>query len=107
MTELLEKMSYSERLRSLSKKLDYDEALELLEDFAKEVELAYRAGMLHFNALDHTLLSTYDLQRSLEDQEDYYMIDRVSWSNGEDWDPTGPVKPDLLVSLYLQEKGFK
>lgn len=109
MTELLEKMSYEARQRIIEATViqatadpfrpDKEQWKEVMELIAKEVELAYRAGMLHFNALDHTCLDTIQVE-SLD-------IDNIPWAHNQDWDPAGPVKPDLLISLYLQEKGFK
>jgi len=65
MIELIEKTSYEARDRELKEYLD---ANQLNEDYeidlnslrkyiTKEVELAYKAGMLHFNAFDHTMNS--------------------------------------------------
>lgn len=109
MTELLEKMSYNKRLEGLKDELAIHAGKPeaILELICNAVELAYKAGMLHFNALDHTLLSTVDLENSMVDNFDRNEISRVPWILGSDWDPMGPVKQDLLISLYLQEKGFK
>lgn len=90
MTELIEKMSYEERKDNILIKPF------TLEDVAKEVELAFKAGMLHFNALDHTLKPTGNSQ---------YM---TTWSSAEDLERKMCIGDfSLLPSLYLQAKGFK
>jgi len=98
MTELIEKTSWRQRMDEMldhQKLGDYipdDESASTLMDYiAKEVELAYKAGMLKFHALDHTM-------------------QRATWSSPhgrqliEDLD-FGP--ESILPSLYLQAKGFK
>jgi hypothetical protein len=110
MTELIEKTSWRQRMDEMldhQKLGDYipdDESASTLMDYiAKEVELAYKAGMLHFNALDHTLLDTSSVEQAL-DEEDIW---KEKWVQSEGWSTGTPVQDDLLVSLYLQAKGFK
>lgn len=97
MTELIEKTSYKRRGTQIGKILAdpvYEEDVERLRDYiAKEVELAYKAGMLRFSALDHTFKqigSSTVLQ--------WHKENLSSMEVGEG---------ALLPSLYLQAKGFK
>ena len=94
MTELIEKTSYKSRQAKLAKVIFSSASPTALEDYiAKEVELAYKAGMLKFNALDHTFQAsgtTLLLQWHKED------LSFMEVGEGA-----------LLPSLYLQSKGFK
>lgn len=106
MTELIEKTSYEAKEKELSLLLfsfyegeeedEYNSVpakiKELRALIAKEVELAYKAGMLHFNAFDHTL--------------------NIEGSRLKRWVDTDLSVLELgdyvtLPSLYLQAKGFK
>ena len=97
MTELIEKTSYKRRGTQIGKILAdpvYEEDIERLRDYiAKEVELAYKAGMLKFNALDHTFQAP-GTKLLLQ----WHKEDLSSMEVGEG---------ALLPSLYLQAKGFK
>jgi hypothetical protein len=92
MTELIEKISYEARLKELVD-LQYIKVEELQEYIAKEVELAYKAGMLKFNALDHTFQAPGTKLLFQWNKEDLSFMEV-----GEEV---------LLPSLYLQAKGFK
>lgn len=98
MTELIEKTSYSDKESEIYDLLVGPEHSELRDDvvrvqeyIAKEVELAYKAGMLNFNALDHTLKTPWE---------------NTVWTKANlNFMDTG--NGVLLPSLYLQAKGFK
>lgn len=97
MTELIEKTSYEARYINIAKNLiginfNVESVVESLHKYiAKEVELAYKAGMLHFNALDHTLKTPW--KNTVWTKANLNFMDT---GNGV-----------LLPSLYLQAKGFK
>lgn len=97
MTELIEKTSYE---------LRHSKLIELFEDtmtsysstaleeyIANEIETAYKAGMLKFNALDHTFQATGTKLLLQWHKED---LSFMTVGEGA-----------LLPSLYLQAKGFK
>lgn len=106
MTELIEKTSYEARrskwqdlMQDKYQAMTRDESDWVLEgieeEIAKQVELAYKAGMLHFNALDHTLV--------VEDMEGG--LRKSHWTKEDISLDIGDLK--LLPELYLQAKGFK
>lgn len=95
MTELIEKTSYASRLVDLRGIINTaeDPYKALTEYISQQVELAYKAGMLRFNALDHTLKETTFAKRK-------------SWVDANlSHTETGDYV--TLPSLYLQAKGFK
>lgn len=97
MTELIEKTSYESRHSKLIELFEdtmTSYSSTALEDYiAKEVELAYKAGMLRFNALDHTFQASGTTLL-------------LQWHK-EDLSSMGVGEGTLLPSLYLQAKGFK
>ena len=104
MTELIEKTTYEDKVREIRKILSpyFEEdpyngmktlTPKLQEYIAKEVELAYKAGMLKFNALDHTFQASGTTLL-------------LQWHK-EDLSSMGVGEGALLPSLYLQAKGFK
>ena len=107
MIELIEKTSLEQREKT-TRELIYNYASSnsaferngsidaLLQYIAKEVELAYKAGMIHFNAFEHTLNSVDSDGNKC----------RAKWSDRDlSFLETG--RYSLLSSLYLQAKGFK
>ncbi len=92
MTELIEKMSYEDRATELDRAIfKVSSVMALQEYIAEQVELAYKAGMLYFNALDHTLTTPWE---------------NTVWTKANlNFMETG--NEALLPSLYLQAKGFK
>lgn len=94
MTELIEKTTYKSRQAKLDEAIFSSASPTALEDYiAKEVELAYKAGMLKFNALDHTFQASGTTLL-------------LQWHK-EDLSSMGVGEGALLPSLYLQSKGFK
>jgi hypothetical protein len=109
MTELIEKVSYEAKqviLRQLLQELLDDKAtieqsMEAISCWYKaDVELAYKAGMLHFNALDHTM----------RDPREHLERKCFPWSS----ERATIIEQTLNVgefatntSLYLKAKGFK
>lgn len=86
MIELLEKRKYDEVL----KKLETMEHISEVVDFiAEEVKKAYQAGLLQFNAVDHSVVEN-NSRKSITAVNYNFEI-------GE---------PFLLTSFYLKEKGF-
>ena len=102
MTELIEKTSYEAKqtiLRRLLQefkdgKVTIEQSMKALSLWYKaDIELAYKAGMLHFNALDHTLKPTNSSTLNQWNDTDFSFMEIGDYI--------------LLPSLYLQAKGFK
>jgi hypothetical protein len=104
MTELIEKTSYEVRKQAIVDTIVHNSSLInrenanriaslLINSEQYEVELAYKAGMLRFNALDHTFQATGTKLLLQWHKED---LSFMTVGEGA-----------LLPSLYLQAKGFK
>lgn len=104
MTELIEKTSYEARrkkwqdlMQAKYQSMTRDETDWVLDgievEIALQVKQAYRAGMLHFNALDHTLKPTNSSSRNQWNDTDLSFMEIGDFVT--------------LPSLYLQAKGFK
>lgn len=109
MTELIEKTSYEARrkkwqdlMQAKYQSMTRDETDWVLDgievEIALQVKQAYRAGMLHFNALDHTLKRA----------ESAMSLHTIEWHKAVDLEGTMSIGDFVtLPSLYLQAKGFK
>jgi len=86
MVELLEKRKYDDVLKKLEAMEHISEVVEFIE---QEVKIAYHAGMLRFNAVDHSVI--LDRHKASITGVTY------NFETGE---------PALLTNLYLKEKGF-
>ena len=94
MTELIEKTTYKSRQAKLDEAIFSSASPTALKDYiANEIETAYKAGMLKFNALDHTFQASGTTLL-------------LQWHK-EDLSSMGVGEGALLPSLYLQAKGFK
>jgi hypothetical protein len=98
MSKLIEKFSYEAQndkiVEILRPKVGDGNVLaitKLQEYIAEQIELAYKAGSIHFNALTHETRVGATVKR-WADLEDEYPV-------------TGP--DSILPSLYSQSKGFK
>lgn len=93
MLELIEKKSYAQRLKEVSKLAEGDPA-KLLKFIDEEVKLGYLAGYYKFNGFTHDVEKVYG-----------NTVEISSWSDTTlDDHEVGP--DSLLPSLYSQSKGF-
>lgn len=91
MIQFIEKKSYAQRLKEVSKLAEGDPQ-KLLQFVNEEVKLAYLAGYYKFNGLSHDV--------------ELYPGSTNKWSEvALDQHETGP--DSLLPSLYSQSKGFE
>lgn len=123
MFEFLKKIKRGNRLELIvgvieSDDAAFDKAVKLEQYIKEEVALAYKAGMLHFNALDHTLLSIEPVEFELDNNDDGVTVvefslvelakeSRIPWGQHEGFGLPADLNEDLLTNLYLQAKGFK
>lgn len=85
--------------------------IENLQNFIKrELDLAYRAGMIHMNCNDNTCLNPADIEFGFSTKSGFSEssnLRRVKWASTDAFNPIGHVKEEYLVKSYLISKGYE
>jgi len=92
MTELIQKRKQFQLVENLEK---FTTLTEFMEFMNKEIELAYKAGTLHFNAFTHDLKVVGEEGKLVNS---HWTKEHVSINYGT---------VQHLADLYLQAKGYK